>query len=424
MGWGARNVLSLVAALAAALALFGATAAAAGPRYESVPVAAGVFEVVPYGDSRLLLLESSGISRVTADGALDPSFGEGGRVKISGSAVAVDDAGRVLVGSYARRSTTNYETMPTVTRLLPDGRPDPGFGTDGEVRVDFGGRYDSAMAVAVEASGKILVGGDTQNEPESRGRSSAIWAVARLWPGGGIDSSFGRDGVAILGGGGEYGVGRLQLVPTKGGIVGAGLGDWGLQILKLSYSGKLIRGFGGGDTELIGRGRITEYEYREELNWRRKVAVLPSGRILATASGELNTYAPGYDEDDARPPRTLVLALNRDGRVDRSFGKRGWAIVRFGGPTFAGGIAPLRQGAVALAVEARDRRAKRSRIGLVAIGRTGKRVPRFGDKPRLTVSPSAWSTVEDVVTDSGRLLVLAREKAAKSSWLVGVPGLG
>jgi hypothetical protein len=83
-----------------------------------------------------------------------------------------------------------------VTRLLPNGRPDPSFGDGGTVFVDFGGRLDAANCVAVAANGDILDGGELTTA-RSRG-SDAVPAFARLHPDGSLDRSFGENGVRVL----------------------------------------------------------------------------------------------------------------------------------------------------------------------------------------------------------------------------------
>ena len=106
------------------------------------------------------------MARLSPDGAIDRSFSGDGRqiVRLPGShdsldALAVDLEGRlVLVG----QATVPGPNSITAARLLPDGRPDPTFNGTGQALVGFGGRrsdYGVGRAVAVEDSGRILIGG-------------------------------------------------------------------------------------------------------------------------------------------------------------------------------------------------------------------------------------------------------------------------
>src|SRR6185436_13818934 len=74
-----------------------------------------------------------------------------------------------------------------VTRLFPDGMPDPSFDGDGTAGVDLGPGEDVAFAVAVQPDGRIVAGGATGSP------SNAVFV--RLARTGAIDRTFGLAGV-------------------------------------------------------------------------------------------------------------------------------------------------------------------------------------------------------------------------------------
>ncbi|HYC81388.1 MAG TPA: hypothetical protein VEB65_06350, partial [Solirubrobacterales bacterium] len=112
-----------------------------------------------------------------AEGDLDASFGEGGVVSTSlatsveANDVALDREGRVVaVGNTAGDFA--------LTRDLEDGDLDTSFGGDGSVTTSFVGEA-RAMSAAVDASGRIVVGGGIDGD----------FGVVRYLPNGQLDPS-------------------------------------------------------------------------------------------------------------------------------------------------------------------------------------------------------------------------------------------
>jgi uncharacterized delta-60 repeat protein len=163
---------------------------------------AGATRYQPSGGSTSL---NFAVARLTATGALDASFGSGGRqiaaFDIGGTrndvvrAVAVDPHGRVVLGGEV--AWASGETVWAVMRLQSNGGLDLGFNGSG-FRLDTftcapaacGVRRDYINALALQGDGRILVAGaaylfDTGNTD---------LGVARLLDNGAFDSSFSGDG--------------------------------------------------------------------------------------------------------------------------------------------------------------------------------------------------------------------------------------
>jgi uncharacterized delta-60 repeat protein len=77
-------------------------------------------------------------------------------------------------------------------RYNPDGSLDKSFGQRGIVTTDFNQSVDEATCVAVQANGKIVLGGTTN------GYLSYDFALARYNTDGSLDSSFGTRGLAHI----------------------------------------------------------------------------------------------------------------------------------------------------------------------------------------------------------------------------------
>jgi uncharacterized delta-60 repeat protein len=407
---GVKRLGVALASLVAVAALVGATASAAGPAVEKTKLGAALGSpdgVLAYGKSQLLLLggyREKEITRIALDGTVDGSFGDGGRVDISFAGVTVAPEGKILVASceHPPGEPENYDGE--ITRLLPDGKPDPSFGTGGKVLVDFGGRYDCAESTAVAADGDILVGGNRTNFSD-RG-SDATPAFARLLPDGGLDRSFGDHGVRIVRNLNESGVYDIAATPD-GGVLGIGE-DIGARLWKLTASGSLDPSFGhGGTMEVPGYGKQRVGGGHSEAEMLSEFVVLPSGKILLAGTDSLY--------------RAVALRLLPDGRRDRGFGKNGWAVGKRSGSTFVGGMTVLPNGDLVLATSAQYHHDKRSDIGAFAFRRNGKPDPRFGRRGQIRVNLHGWDNVVEnhpVTTLGARAVILGEQGEGKGTWLV------
>ena len=146
-------------------------------------------------DGRILVAGRSSaagavVARLRANGELDPNFGGGdGRVTLPGggsaSAVLVQPDRRIVVAGNASGSA-----MMTVTRLMPSGSLDTTFDGDGTATIDFGSLADLANDAVRQPDGRIVVAGYTQADEDV--------AVARLNADGSPDATFGTAGKATV----------------------------------------------------------------------------------------------------------------------------------------------------------------------------------------------------------------------------------
>lgn len=168
-------------------------------------------------DGRILVAGRSSaggavVARLRRDGTLDPEFGGDGRVTLPGggsaSAVLVQPDGKIVVAGNA-----NGSAMMTVTRLMPNGSPDTTFDGDSTATIDFGSLADLASDAVLQPDGRIVVVGSTQADEDV--------AVARLNANGSPDATFGAAGKATV----DFGVaafGFAVALQSNGRIVVAG----------------------------------------------------------------------------------------------------------------------------------------------------------------------------------------------------------
>jgi uncharacterized delta-60 repeat protein len=102
--------------------------------------------------------------RVLPNGDLDPGFGDHGRVMTDFGeisvlvAIAIQPDGKIVAAGYGGGATLSSPHDFLVARYLPDGSLDPTFGSEGGVRVDFGGN-DLGTSLDIENDGSIVVAG-------------------------------------------------------------------------------------------------------------------------------------------------------------------------------------------------------------------------------------------------------------------------
>jgi len=129
------------------------------------------------------------VIRVTQAGGLDTSFGQNG-IAARSTGVGSDEAGGIAVEPDGRALVLGLSgSDPIVARFQNDGSPDPSFGVGGAVNVnDPGSSLFEARGIGLDPNGDIVIGGAADTD----------LAAARLLPSGRRDTTFGTDGIADL----------------------------------------------------------------------------------------------------------------------------------------------------------------------------------------------------------------------------------
>jgi uncharacterized delta-60 repeat protein len=172
-----------------------------------------------------------GLARYHADGSLDVGFGTGGKVTTDFGgfdqirALLLQPDGKILAAGAA--GTHSGDLNFGLARYHADGSLDHTFGNQGKISSDFGG-LERVYALLLQADGKILAGGVSTD----RGRE--VSALARYHPDGSLDLSFGVDGKTISDFGTNSQIRALLLHPGigrlfAGGIVSTDLSNFSLE---------------------------------------------------------------------------------------------------------------------------------------------------------------------------------------------------
>jgi uncharacterized delta-60 repeat protein len=258
-----------------------------------------------------------GVWRWLPSGDLDRSFGSGGFVANDlgifpmPHAVALQADGKILVGGQIE--CPDLQLCFGVVRYNTNGSLDSSFGASGVARATFpGSRCGCELHdLAVQRNGRIVAvgwrfrGGDAQDD--------MLMAAARFLSNGRLDRTFSGDGRFSRDFGYGDDLGAAVAVQPDGKIALGGVAahryrsEDDFVVVRLRQNGRLDRTFSGDGVKTVNfRGH--RYDYLYGLDLQR------DGHIVAAGMS-----AVGYRLED---PRIAVLRLNRNGALDRRFGKR------------------------------------------------------------------------------------------------------
>jgi uncharacterized delta-60 repeat protein len=248
------------------------------------------------------------VARLTVAGALDNTFGSAGVAQPSSlpnlcaNAIALRADGRIAIAGQG--STTFHAVQLTAGGVLD------GTFAGGDVAFPAGGTLDTASSVALQAGGKLLVGGDL---------NARDFAIARLDTNGALEGTFGSAGVTAS----DMDMGRagrlveMRLVNGKTVVLTylaepdsrvPGIGELGLA--RFTAPGFLDPGFAGAGRLLTSLS--TTLAAGDTRAIVQSLAVQPDDKILVGGLGRVNGTLSA-----------VVMRLNPDGTPDASFGTAG-----------------------------------------------------------------------------------------------------
>ena len=237
------------------------------------------------------------------------AFGGGGC--IDASTFAVMDDGRIVVGGGLG---CGGENGVFVARLRPNGALDRRFARHGAW---VSHSSCNVVGVAVQRTGKILVGGSTGRVGEEEYCAFGSMLLSRLRRNGTPDASFARHGrLRVQFPGARHSKAAAFQVDQRARILLAGTAGDRFAVARVLPNGRLDRSFNGdGVVRSRGRGEASA----------TGVAVSPDGQI--TISGQDLVFDESGDDFDSRFD---VLRYQPNGSLIRSFGPHGVKTISFG----------------------------------------------------------------------------------------------
>lgn len=265
----------------------------------------GVAALAVQQDGKIVAVGTGGpsnrfaIARYHPGGALDSSFGVGGKIIVPNSSglgrgLHLLADGKILVAMGSK-----------VLRLKADGAPDTSFGDGGEATIP---EHIIVNVLTTMDDGRILVGG--------YGFVDSVWkwGVARFHATGALDTSFDGGMVLTSLGSGVDALNDLVILPD-GKIFAAGSSAGpdqqpNLAFIRYRTNGHLDQSFGTGGVLVYPRMSAFGGEGINDLE------LLPSGKILACGGGAV--------------VNSMLFRFNDDASFDTSFGTDGMVVVEMG----------------------------------------------------------------------------------------------
>ncbi len=282
-------------------------------------------------------LDDFAVARYDSVGSLDETFGTGGLVvtefapaqRDNGEAMVVQPDGKIiLVGSVGDAALSFWNLA--LARYETDGSLDPTFDSDGLQTTVVPGLDSSALAVALQPDGKIVVGGSAR----PGGGPNLDFLVARYDATGTLDASFGSGGIATISVDPLSDVVRAIAVQADGKIVAVGYagdaGNWNFALARFDANGTLDASFGSGGTVVHDVGGGADLLYG--------VALQSDGKIVAVGTGE-----------DSSPGEFVVTRYDTTGVLDPTFDADGLAFSTFSPTTNRANAVTIRHDGVIVA---------------------------------------------------------------------------
>lgn len=272
------------------------------------------------------------LSRAQTSGTLDLSFNDDGKTFTTlvtnapypglaynrSSAVAVNGNRIYVSGWCASNGATPTNGIGVVAYKL-DGSLDNTFSGDGKLIIPEGTQGRRAADVITQQDGKILLGGNDDND----------FLIIRLNTDGTMDNSWGTNGISTLDITGTWErINKLALQPD-GKILAAGYSGTNVNditITRFNVNGTIDSSFGvNGSINMDLQGRSDRIE---------GLMVQSDGRILLA----------GSSHRDVGDLDGFIMRLTPDGELDPTFDSDGYVIIDFGGDEELTGISLLPDG--------------------------------------------------------------------------------
>jgi uncharacterized delta-60 repeat protein len=321
--------------------------------------------------------------RYNTNGTLDTSFDDDGWLisdfgaDETGQSVAVQADGKIVVGGYRFDEFSVTGNDFALARYLPDGSVDTDFGAGGLVTTDFGAGFnESAFSVAVRPNGKIVLAGEILTE------NGTDFALARYDSNGALDSGFGDGGLVTTDFGDATDDHGTSLALQAGGKIvvagysNAGLVDYDFALVRYNADGSLDGDFGDDGKVITDVDGVHNFAY--------SVAAQPNGKIAVAGDAHFDFAVARY---------------NFDGSPDASFSDDGTVTTDFaGGWDGASSVVFQSDGKIVAAGDA-EPELFNSDFGLVRYDIDGELDSSFDDDGLVTTEfPVSFLSL----TDSGR----------------------
>jgi uncharacterized delta-60 repeat protein len=255
-------------------------------------------DLILIADDQLLLVgREEGeilLKKYQSDGLPDAKFGIGSTI-YTGVFLDIRNVTMQTDGKYILCGTSSSKIV--LVRLQADGILDDSFGDEGKISFSFNDnapQFEYAQKVFVLANGGIIVGGSTY-------KTSYQMAMAKLNPNGKLDTSFSNDGKMIFSNSGLF-LSDLTLLPDGKIVLGANnSASNGIALARFQSNGSIDLTFGTNGFRALNFAV-------SNTNSLAKVIVQPDGKIICVGNVNGNF---------------AILRTDALGTLDKSFNTTG-----------------------------------------------------------------------------------------------------
>ncbi|MBI4405158.1 MAG: hypothetical protein HY537_13435 [Deltaproteobacteria bacterium] len=278
-------------------------------------------------------LTSLTLVRYEASGVLDSTFGRGGIVttQFPGRTdgifgVVVQKDGKLIAASNVYNSISEKGDISLLlARYNSDGSLDGSFGNGGVIQNPI---FQQVRAMVVQADGKIIIAGNSEQESFPPAATHYMFALARYNSNGSIDRTFGRQGVVLTRIDEKYDnywtSAYALALQSDGRIVAAGAAalknssQEEFAIVRYNTNGSLDAGFGQGGISLTSHIEFVGSGYSSYPQRIYSVSIQDNGKILAAGDSVFTK-----DGHTISLKYANLVRYNMDGSVDKTFGDIG-----------------------------------------------------------------------------------------------------
>src|ERR1700752_329121 len=271
------------------------------------------------------------LARYTSDGRPDAGFGNGGSLTTSfggtfaaASAIMVQPDGKIVVAGTAdfNPRVPGSGLDFALARYNANGSLDASFGDAGKIVFDFFGSFDQANAAVLQPAGKIIVVGSASYDSFNR---DIGFALTRFNPDGSTDFGFGSGGKQITSffdaGAQANGV---VLQPDGKFVVAGTASDSATRPVATDFALARYNSDGSLDSS-FGIAGETAVPFSDSASEQANALTLARDGKIIVAGTAFKTFAT--------PPDFAVRRYNSDGSIDTSFGTGGSTTTDFAGGT-------------------------------------------------------------------------------------------
>jgi uncharacterized delta-60 repeat protein len=256
------------------------------------------------------------VVRYQSNGEIDTTFGSNGLAAAktpvaddlspytTPNGMILQPDGKIIVAGtvgYGVRADTDF----ALVRYNQDGSLDAFFGNSGFVITDIFGENDISTAVALQPDGKIIQIGLAY---ENNGMTASL-AIIRYNQDGSLDPSFGKGGKSTIGSLGFTNLANALVFQRNGKIVVGGVAlkdeDSIIALARFNSDGHLDKTF--------GVNGLTTTEFFGYYAFAGSIIAQDDHILVAGSISRINSTESDY----------LLVRYNRDGLLDRRFGRGG-----------------------------------------------------------------------------------------------------